>query len=215
MPTFSSDNDFASMIERYNQEMKQYIQSPLKNEVAEAVAEIDTDTEIEPENTSSTDPLTREIPYPLLNDEPNTNQQTSTEKPQTTPYPQDAVGFLQIQATTARNVLPVEGATVTVIGELDGKQVLHQTVFTDDSGFSPLMTLPAVSAQLSLTPDNAVPYVTYTIRVVKDGFYPTENTKVPIFEGITSRQPVYLIPLPESMQQGDWQVFPDNGPSDL
>ena len=108
-----------------------------------------------------------------------------------------------------------EGPNIALIGELDGKQVLHQTVFTDDSGFSPLMTLPAVSAKLSLTPDNAVPYVTYTIRVVKDGFYPTENTKVPIFEGITSRQPVYLIPLPESMQQGDWQVFPDNGPSDL
>ena len=213
MPTFSSDNDFARMIERYNQEMRQYIQSPIKNEVVETVAKTSAETVSTSEDAPLTESLTREIPYPLLDDEPNT--QTNVEPPLPPPYPQDAIGFLQIQATTARNVLPVENATVTVIGELDGKQVLYQTVFTDDSGFSPLLTLPAVSAQLSLTPDNALPYVTYTIRVVKDGFYPVENTKVPIFEGVTSRQPVYLIPLPESMQQGNWQVFPDNGPVDL
>jgi hypothetical protein len=82
-------------------------------------------------------------------------------------------------------------------------------------GFSPIISLPAVSANLSLSPESNDPYVTYTIRVAKDGFFPVENTKVPIFEGITSRQPVYLIPLPESMQQGNWQIFPDNGPANL
>ena len=97
MPTFSSDNDFARMIERYNQEMRQYIQSPIKNEVVETVAKTSTETVSTSEDAPLTESLTREIPYPLLDDEPNT--QTNVEPPLPPPYPQDAIGFLQIQAT--------------------------------------------------------------------------------------------------------------------
>ena len=203
------------MIERYNQEMKQYIQQPTQTEKTATEEPPEPIRETAQNILVSEDSLLSDVPYPLSNEGQNAAKADVLEQQKLPPYPTDAVGFLQIQATTARNVLPVENAAVSVVGEVDGKPVLYRTVFTDNSGFSPIMSLPAVSANLSLTPEAEIPYITYTIRVTKDGFYPVENTKVPIFEGITSRQPVYLIPLPESMQRGDWQVFPDNGPTDL
>lgn len=163
-------------------------------------------------------PYSREIPYPSTEDVVPLTQireeGAPPEKP-AEPYPRNAVGFLLVQVFSARGVLPVEGATVTVSGTENGKPVLYHTVFTDRSGLSPLMSLPAVSAQLSMKPGAYQPYTTYTVRVQKDGFYPVENTRVPIYEGIVARQPVNLVPLPENQREGEPQIFPENGPADL
>lgn len=160
----------------------------------------------------------REIPYPSTEDIvplPQTRDDSLKPTEPAEPYPRNAVGFLLVQVFSARGVLPVEGATVTVSGTENGKPVLYHTVFTDRSGLSPLMALPAVSAQLSMRPGVYQPYTTYTVRVQKDGFYPVENTRVPIYEGIVARQPVNLVPLPENQREGAPQIFPENGPADL
>lgn len=165
-------------------------------------------------------PRTREIPYPLIGEETTTvpGMPAPIPPPAEEPaenYPRNGVGFLQARVTTARGVLPVENAAVTVSGMENGSPVLYRTVFTDSSGLTPLLSLPAVSAQLSMQPGIKQPYVLYTVQVQKDGYFPVENTGVPIYEGILARQPVHLIPLPEDRRQGETQVFPEGGPADL
>ncbi len=167
-------------------------------------------------------PRTREIPYPRTGEELAT---VPTSPIQASPggevltteehFPRDSVGFLQIWATSARGVFPIENATVTVSGVENGVPVLYRTVFTDQSGLTPLMALPTVSAQLSMQPGNQNPFTLYTVQIEKNGFFPVENTGVPIYEGIIARQPVNLVPLPEDHRQGATQVFPEGGPTDL
>lgn len=186
-------------------------------------AETDTDTASlaatspsSPEDAMIT--RSREIPYPSTEDiAPLIQTRDDSDKPEkpAEPYPRNAVGFLIVQAFSARGVLPVEGATVTVSGTENDKTVLYHTVFTDRSGLSPLMSLPAVSAQLSMKPGAYQPYTVYTVRVQKAGYYPVENTRVPIYEGIVARQPVNLVPLPENQREGEPQIFPESGPADL
>ena len=163
-------------------------------------------------------PRSREIPYPSTEGiAPLIQTRDDSDKPEkpAEPYPRNAVGFLIVQAFSARGVLPVEGATVTVSGTENDKTVLYHTVFTDRSGLSPLMSLPAVSAQLSMKPGAYQPYTVYTVRVQKAGYYPVENTRVPIYEGVVARQPVNLVPLPENQREGKPHIFPENGPADL
>ena len=167
-------------------------------------------------------PRTREIPYPRTGEElatvPVIPTQVTPSAEAPTPdarFPRDSVGFLQVWATSARGVFPVENATVTVSGVENGVPILYRTVFTDESGLTPLMALPTVSAQLSMRPGNVQPFTLYTVQIEKDGFFPVENTGVPIYEGIIARQPVNLVPLPEDHRQGATQVFPEGGPADL
>ena len=196
---------------------------------ADTAADIHIDTDIgtdtaslaaatpsSPEDTML--PRSREIPYPSTEDiAPLIQKRDDSDKPEkpAEPYPRNAVGFLIVQAFSARGVLPVEGATVTVSGTENDKTVLYHTVFTDISGLSPLMSLPAVSAQLSMKPGAYQPYTVYTVRVQKAGYYPVENTRVPIYEGVVARQPVNLVPLPENQREGKPHIFPESGPADL
>ncbi|MBQ7309145.1 MAG: hypothetical protein IJW87_03105, partial [Clostridia bacterium] len=50
----------------------------------------------------------------------------------------------------------------------------------------------------SLSPNVSRPYSEITAEFVADGYYPSVNINIPIYPGITSIQPVNLIPLPES-----------------
>jgi hypothetical protein len=43
-----------------------------------------------------------------------------------------------------------------------------------------------------------VPYATYQIDVVADGFYRQYFTGVPVYDGVTSIQPAALIPLADN-----------------
>ncbi len=196
---------------------------------ADTAADIHIDTDIgtdtaslaaatpsSPEDTML--PRSREIPYPSTEDiAPLIQKRDDSDKPEkpAEPYPRNAVGFLIVQTFSARGVLPVEGATVTVSGTENDKTVLYHTVFSDISGLSPLMSLPAVSAQLSMKPGAYQPYTVYTVRVQKAGYYPVENTRVTIYEGVVARQPVNLVPLPENQREGKPHIFPESGPADL
>ena len=42
------------------------------------------------------------------------------------------------------------------------------------------------------------PFATYNVDVQLDGYFPATAQQVPIFDGITSVQPINLIPLPKN-----------------
>ena len=108
-----------------------------------------------------------------------------------------AVGYLIVNVSTARGVIPLKDASVTVTyNEPEGTSVFS-VMTTDMSGKTEKLELPAPSSALSESPGNIKPYATYTVTVEKDGYYPVTNAGVPIFAGVTSIQPVEMLPLAE------------------
>ena len=103
-------------------------------------------------------------------------------------------GTLVVQVSISRGSIPVQGATVTIS---DGNNPIS-TLTTDNSGRTEPLSLPAPSASFSQTPGSSTrPYSVYNIRIEHPGYYPEELTNVPVFDKISSIQPVSLIPLAE------------------
>lgn len=102
-------------------------------------------------------------------------------------------GYLRVVVSTADGALPVSNARVTIRGE-DGRELV---LFTDESGLTervPLSSPPSLSSQ---TAGSAQPFSSYRVTVDKEGFYPHVTGWVPIFSGVSARQPVSLVGLAE------------------
>lgn len=108
-----------------------------------------------------------------------------------------SVGFLIVNVSTARGAIPLSDAAVTVLHEEADNSSVFTVLKTDMSGKTEKIELPAPDRALSTAPGNVKPYATYTLQIDKDGYYTVTNTGVPIFAGITSIQPVEMIPLAE------------------
>ena len=115
-------------------------------------------------------------------------------------------GFLSVNVKTANGALPLENALVTVYSSpppsRDNEPSLKDTdvIFTlrtDESGKAERVALATKPIALSQTPNEEFPNLTYNILVTRDGYYDNTYLNVPIFEGITSIQEVFLIPLSE------------------
>jgi len=118
--------------------------------------------------------------------------------PPSAPPPQEmSLGYLKAFVTTARGALPISNAQVIVTRLINGEELLEQAVRTDTSGYTPLFTLPAVSAVYSLTPGNPAPFTYYNMYVRAEGFYPVRVREIPLYGGITAVQPIDLIPVAE------------------
>ncbi len=119
-------------------------------------------------------------------------------------------GFLVVNVSTASGALPISGATVTVSQISDGKDTPFVILQTDADGKTDRILLPAPPQSNSLTPTPTGPgYSIYNIEVEKEGYYISNNLNVPVFPGITSIQPVKLIPIvPGYALQGDRIVPP-------
>ena len=119
----------------------------------------------------------------------------------------ESIGFLVVEAKTANGALPVEGAKVSVYeysqnGDDTGGALLY-SVLTDQDGKTVKLALGAKSKSLSMSPGNKNPFSVYNIIVEKEGYYDNSYINAPIFQGITSVQPVDLIPLLENAKPND------------
>lgn len=103
-------------------------------------------------------------------------------------------GSLVVSVYTASGAIPIEGAAVTVKGSDADDSGIKMTVYTDRSGNTIHIPLPAPPAAESESPGNASPFSKYNIEIDKEGFYPRSFIGVPIFADTTSIQPVNLIP---------------------
>lgn len=109
-------------------------------------------------------------------------------------------GTLIAQVTTANGAIPLQGAVV-IISKPDGSTITTQ--FTDNSGRTPAISLPAPSSEYSMTPSNVRPYSTYNMRIEHPGFYTEEFLNIAVFDKIESIQPVSLEPLGEDATEND------------
>lgn len=115
-----------------------------------------------------------------------------------------SVGYMIVRVTTARGAIQLEGAIVTVSDYYDeseperGNAIASFT--TNSSGLTERFELPALPRELSMSPGNGKSFLTYNIRVAKDGYYQQNYINAPVFEGITSIQSADMIPLADNGQ---------------
>lgn len=124
-------------------------------------------------------------------------------------------GSLTVTVTAASRAIPVKGAKVTVSRTTSAGEEIIKTMLTDANGNTEHISLPAPSAQNSLSPGNSDLYSKYNVRVEYDGYYTVENRGVPVFAGRTSIQPVALQPLPLGAVEPEVLDFEEREPDDL
>lgn len=107
----------------------------------------------------------------------------------------DRRGTARFRTYTARGALPVKGARIVVSREIGGRNHVFYTLTTDESGLSPIISLPAPPKELSETPDSPVmPYATYDVEVSAAGYDEVLVRSIPIFDGVQSVQRIALVP---------------------
>ena len=118
-------------------------------------------------------------------------------------------GYLIVHVATAGGAIPLEGAKIDI--QTYKKESENTPDTRGDTIASPVsgidgntvrVPLSAPPRILSESPGNGTPYALYTVNVTLDGYSSQSYTGVPIFDGITSIQPVILVPLPENGTTG-------------
>lgn len=125
--------------------------------------------------------------------------------------PSDAggTGYLILHVTTAGGAIPLEGAKININryapeASSDPK-TRGDTVASPVSGIdgnTVRIPLSAPPRGLSESPGNPAPFSLYSVEATLDGYYSQSYAGIPIFDGVTSIQPIVLIPLPENGTQG-------------
>ena len=124
-----------------------------------------------------------------------------------------SIGYLQVQVATGRSAFPIEGAYVSITRPAkNGTEELQRLLYTGRDGNTAVVALPAANAELSQQPGVKEPFTYYNIRVDYPGYFSVRNINVPLFGGITSIQPVELIPLPENYQGNGMTEFNEETP---
>ena len=86
---------------------------------------------------------------------------------------------------------------------------------TDTSGIVDNLSLIAPMKDIARDDNNVLPYSTYTIRVTHPYYVTTVYTKVPVFDGVTSIQPVNLVPKTGTPSDDNEIIYVDEEPEDL
>ena len=108
-------------------------------------------------------------------------------------------GYLVVRVATASGAIPLKGARVTVRGGEPENSEFYYSSYTGASGLTEKISLPAPRKILSESPGPSErPYSLYSIDVFYDGYKDAFFVNVPIFDTITSIQPVNMIPRPDN-----------------
>ncbi|MDO4530371.1 MAG: carboxypeptidase-like regulatory domain-containing protein [Bacillota bacterium] len=105
-----------------------------------------------------------------------------------------AFGTLLFQVQGGQGAFPIAHAAVTLTKELQEGQLLSFTLTTDESGRTEPLSLPAPRRILSQKPGSEAVYATYQAKVTAAGYLPVTIRDLPVFDGITTIQPVRLSP---------------------
>ncbi len=106
-----------------------------------------------------------------------------------------STGYITVKVFTAEKAMPVPKAQIRIV---DLRIALDQTIYTDSYGNAERIKVYAPDKATSLKPqDISLPYETYNVEIMKEGYIPTVINNVPVFAGETCLQPVSMIPQPE------------------
>lgn len=123
---------------------------------------------------------------------------------------ESGTGYLVVKVFTGSGAIPLSGATVTVRNnepDTEASGNVISTLFTDRSGNTKKIALPAPPKLLSQSPSSSPPFSTYNIEVFLDRYQSATFQSVPIFDGILSIQPVELIPRVENGRTDNFDPY--------
>ena len=104
-------------------------------------------------------------------------------------------GKIRIRAYTAGGALPIEGATVRIMGAEENNRLVSYSLITDRDGLTESVSLPAPDVNFSLSPSpNEKPYALYDIEITAPGYYSKKINGLSVFSGIESVQLINMIP---------------------
>ena len=112
-----------------------------------------------------------------------------------TAVPYIGEGYLIMNVSSASGALPIKDARIHIRGSDIQNKDTEYSLITNESGLSEKISLKTPSRSISLSPGNPNGYAKYTATVTKDGYYTQRFINLPVFDGITSIQPVLLVPL--------------------
>lgn len=112
----------------------------------------------------------------------------------------DGVGHIRVRVTTGSGAVPLEGASVSVELDQDGRTYLMDQLTTGGAGNTPLSKpLPTAPASESMTPGIGKPFAVYRVRVQRPGFEPFTAEQVYVFDGEISLISADLFPQRENL----------------
>ena len=104
-----------------------------------------------------------------------------------------AIGYLQIQARTAHDAVPLSGVRIQVQEE-DGSILYELT--TDENGKTQEVPLETLDKSFSRNPYySGLPYKSYQILAQAAGFNTLFVTEIPVFDGETALLPLTFVPM--------------------
>ena len=103
-------------------------------------------------------------------------------------------GILLFQVTGGQGAFPIGGATVVITKNLTDGHALSTTTTTDESGKTQEFSLPAPHKSISQTPNEQDYFATYDAVITAPGYIAVTVRDIPIFDGVTTIQPVNLSP---------------------
>lgn len=108
-------------------------------------------------------------------------------------------GRLVVRVSAASGAVPISGATVIIRSSANDLPIQTLvTLTTDESGLTDPVLILTPPRSESLSPGGKRPFAEISTEVSASGYYTSSNLNIPIYPGITSIQPVTLIPLPDS-----------------
>ncbi|MEA4988268.1 MAG: hypothetical protein VB095_09430 [Anaerovorax sp.] len=124
------------------------------------------------------------------------------------------IGYLVFQVfqnSALEGVLPIANATITLCKDMGDDYYISKVLRTNEDGKTDQIAMRTVSANLSQSPDNDKVFTTYDAYIEAPNFLPASVEDIPIFEGITTIQPVSLIPnygfAPTPSYEGDLETM--------
>lgn len=106
-------------------------------------------------------------------------------------------GSVKVRVSTAKGARPVDGAVVSVVREMGGKEHIYALRRTNSSGETGVIALPSPPPTVN---QQAPQYYDYNIHVYAPGYYRESAMAMPVFPNILSLQNFDLIPLPAGVQ---------------
>lgn len=213
------NSDLMDLIEKYKKELMKYAEEnggfvadeneetlPEAEPVVATVSSPDNTgneadiTELEGTNPDSINSGRREPTYSNVTEFQNRNR---------------GEGNLKVQVFSGRQAFPIVNAQVVVTKEFDNGPYTFFDNLTDISGIVEGMSLKTPVSSEATESNNFLPYSTYTIRVTHPYFISTVYTNVPVFDGITSIQPVNLVPRTGTPADENDIVYTEKEPVDL
>ena len=108
---------------------------------------------------------------------------------------ENSYGYVRVTVRTAGGAVPVQRAIVTV---KDEKETLLAVFFTDENGNTPDLKVATPPRANSESPNaGGAAFSLYNIDTDKAGYKSVRNIGVPVYDSITSIQPVELVPVSE------------------